>query len=148
MLAVADVRKAGFTLLESIVVLLITCSTIGMGLVNFRGAHSEQQEKIFFKRFEMGWQEMERLAMYEGCQGSVIFIKDDHSVMFHWQHGRERHSKYLDLPPNLEPYTDRTIRIGRDGIVAPTTVILQENGQNKYRLAAQLGWGVYEITRV
>lgn len=55
MLAVVDVRKAGFTLLESIVVLLITCSTIGMGLVNFRGAHSEQQEKIFFKRFEMGW---------------------------------------------------------------------------------------------
>lgn len=54
MLAAVDVRKAGFTLLESVIVLLITCAAVGIGLVSFRGAHSEQQEKIFFKRFDTG----------------------------------------------------------------------------------------------
>jgi type II secretory pathway pseudopilin PulG len=139
-------RKA-FSLLETIIVLVITSGTILMGYTGFKDAQSSNTEKIFFRRFEMNWKDMQRLTAYDGYKATVTFQKNTHEVIFLCYRYGKKISKHLEMPDGLGPVNDRTINIGKNETVTPINVMLESNGQIKYKLSAQMGWGVYEITR-
>lgn len=112
----------------------------------FKGAQSANNEKIFFRRFEMSWKDTQRLTAYDGYKATVTFQKNLHEVIFLCYRNGHKISKHLELPKGLEPVYDRTINIGKNGTVTPINVMLESNGKIKYKLSAQMGWGVYEIT--
>lgn len=138
--------KKAFSLLETLIVLLITSGTILTGYGGFKGAQSANNEKIFFRRFEMSWKDTQRLTAYDGYKATVTFQKNLHEVIFLCYRNGHKISKHLELPEGLEPVYDRTINIGKNGTVTPINVMLESNGKIKYKLSAQMGWGVYEIT--
>jgi prepilin-type N-terminal cleavage/methylation domain-containing protein len=146
-LLTSNALKSAFTLFEMLIVLLITSITIMIGYAGFKNAQSANNEKTFFKRFDMNWKDMQRLTAYDGYKATVTFYKKGHEVIFLCYKSGSKVAKYLEMPDDLEPVTDRTINIGKNGLVKPISVVLASHGKNKYKLSAQLGWGVYEITR-
>lgn len=103
-------------------------------------------KKYFLEDFEMSWKDTQRLTAYDGYKATVTFQKNLHEVIFLCYRNGHKISKHLELPEGLEPVYDRTINIGKNGTVTPINVMLESNGKIKYKLSAQMGWGVYEIT--
>lgn len=141
------VNKKGFTLFETMLVLMITSGLICLGYTNVKSLKSSNDEKIFLQRFEMNWKNMYRLTNYNGYRGSITFRRDAHEVIFLCQRYGKQWARHITFPESLSIANDKDFIIGKNGAVSPNKVVFRNNGKEKYEITAQMGWGVYELKR-
>ena len=141
-------KKRAFTLVETMVVLVIFSSSLLIGLFNIKKSHSYQNEAYFFKQFDESWQYCKYLSNFKRCYTTIKFHKAENNISFDSNGRYFRWKKVLRLPADLKPFYDYSVIMDIDGYTKPQTIYFTQNNKNKYKLSVQLGWGIYELTKL
>lgn len=126
-----------FTLLESLLVLLITAMIVTALSPQMIKSRQRAVENEFFQRVETEWSKTTTRARENG-ESCRITIQNRRMYF------GERSS--IALPKTLTPTYFGSVYIHDDGFVSPQTEIFQSNiDQRIYRLKIQMGWGGFRI---
>ena len=127
-------KKDGFTLIESCLVLLIAAMVIAIGIFPQKQTVDRHQEKIFYEELKNGFSYVAMKASVKGTPGQISFmviVKLPETIRF-------------DEPKNV------VCGISDKGSLTPATVRFSSSlTKTSYRLTLQLGFGAqYRITPV
>ncbi|MEJ6400435.1 competence type IV pilus minor pilin ComGD [Nicoliella lavandulae] len=136
--------KGGFTVLESLIVLVITSLVIGLGMISInRATVARVQERIFWQSLKRQWQFNERYAVENKTTVNVTFLK--HQVQFQYPEQPERNYEF-NYPKSVAKSSERDlITIKSNGYISPKTIYWTVNNGQIIKQTFQLGWGIYRI---
>ncbi|MBW1605765.1 type II secretion system protein [Lactobacillus sp. Sy-1] len=137
--------RSAFTVLESLIVLVIAGLVLAMGVFAVRSYNvGRVQERYFWQSFQKHWQFSERFAVENNSEVTVTFFT--RSVQFIY-HDHDYQAAQINYPKGLLAVQNKsTVRIRKAGHVSPKTVYFKsDNYQKTIKQTFQLGWGVYRI---
>ncbi|GAK48012.1 hypothetical protein LOSG293_170140 [Secundilactobacillus oryzae JCM 18671] len=137
--------RAGFTLIEMVVVLGLTCLLLGIG--TFGARHIAQRttkiEAAFFSELKENWQ----VAQFKARQANeplLIKMGKEQSVLFQCRDWHQR----IKVPTTLALARNYELKMTTKGNVRPMTIIWYSDvGPAEYRQTVQMGWGIYRVDR-
>ena len=141
--------KDGFTILESLVVLILVVMSLGLGLFVKDTFHPESIDRIYFwQRFRSRFDLLESISEKDNIP-TLITFPNSKKVIF----GVKRRRLVLKIPKGLE-ISRRTmvrqpmIRINRAGSIRPQTVYWSdERHHQNIKQVFELSWGVYRLEK-
>ena len=134
--------KTGFTLVETMVVLLISALILGLSLWMVNGLNLDHlRDAFFWRRFQSQFDLCENTARRHHSPTTVVF-RPHNQVTF--INDRLR-SPNLELPRTLSPAKTYTVMIRANGHVNPQSLIWLVNGRPRLIQKFQLGWGMYNL---
>ncbi|WP_152639015.1 type II secretion system protein [Lentilactobacillus curieae] len=138
--------KSGFTVVESIIGLLIAAMILGLTVTMISGIRQNRiQEKAFFDEYERCFRKAQNssLLMHRKTQ---ITVEDGHLKFI--DYGDEARNFTLNVPETIHLANSKTIYITDAGFVSPQTIQwLNQDGNVKYKQKIQLGWGGFVVEK-
>lgn len=141
-------KRSGFTLIETLLVLIITAMILSLG---FFASRFDQLSVLKHRQFWAEFQSNFILAESE-AQGvdhiQIAIVSNDHLVKF-IRLGKHKQTKILKIPHGLNPYRNSTITIAQGGYIKPTTFTWYDHSlHEQIEQTFQLGWGVYRLREI
>lgn len=141
-------RRTGFTLLETLLVLLITSFVVAVlifGVNCFR--NYSNNENRFFSTLGEAWNATILMTKEKQLETNVYFYPHD-AVIFVSQGKDQKVVRRIKEPNSLSVVSYHDVKIGKDGYVKPQTIkwYSEKNKQMIYQ-KIQLGWGIYHLEK-
>lgn len=140
-------KRAGFTLIESVIVLGLVALILSFGTVYSRRVAQVNAERAFWQSLKQNWQ-MSRAQVRAGKSGAVRIFYVQNGIRFKSidiQSGA-RHVAQVPLPRTIRVQNFREIKMDTTGYVAPCTQrFVSSLTHQTYAMKIQLGWGGYHI---
>ncbi|MCF6515830.1 hypothetical protein GSH19_06685 [Lactobacillus sp. S2-2] len=138
-------NKNGFSILESLIVLIIFCFFSGLFFIGLNLLRMNQKYDYFWNNFHSVWQYEIMISKKHKCETNVYFFTDE-KIIFKNFYNKKMHTKTIKLSSDLVPTKYDTVRISENGFVSPKTIMWSSKNKKKnIRQTFQLGWGVYKI---
>lgn len=138
-------NKKGFSIFESLVVLIIFCFFSFLFIFGISVLKANQKYDQFWGNFNSVWQYELMISKKYQCETNVYFFTDE-KIIFKNYYNKKMHTKAVKLYGDLAPIKYDTIKINETGFVSPKTILwYSKNKKKTIRQAFQLGWGVYKI---
>jgi competence protein ComGD len=137
-------KKDGFTLVENVMVMIITTIVLlfTLGIFNcIDKTRDSRLEKEFWQQFQRCWDDNLAYAKITKLDTFVVTIKN--KVKF----GNFKTSRSLNIPESISPPKRLDIHINSDGYVSPQTVYWKLKSGGTYVQTIQLGWGIYHLKK-
>ena len=138
-----EVRR-GFTMIESLIVLVITILTLGLGLFIKDSFQTEPLDQIYFwRQFQSRFDLLESISEKQRRLTSISFLTPKRVVF-----SIKNKDILLKVPQGL--WVKRTpfiIRIGRNGNVKPQRIQWGNSQGRTINQIFELGWGVYRVEK-
>lgn len=137
-------KKHGFTLVETLVVLIITTSVMffTLEIVNSLKQQSHYYvERDFWQQFQRCWDDN---LIYARKNKQDTFVE---TVQNRVKFGSFRKMRSLTIPSSIIPPKRLDIHINSNGYVAPQTVYWKLRSGGVYVQTIQLGWGIYHLKK-
>lgn len=139
--------KDGFTMLESLVVLILTVMSLGLGLFVKDTFHPESIDQMYFwQQFRSRFDLLESISERKNIPTLITFPNSKKVVFL-----VKRHNLVLKIPQGLEisrqtMVRQPVIRINRQGNIRPQTVYWSdERHHQSIKQIFELSWGVYRL---
>ena len=146
-------KKAGFTLIESCLVLLIAAMVIAIGIFPQKQTVERYQETIFYEELKNGFSYVAMKASVKGTPGQISFMVDEpQRIVFSCGQMSKSQRIIVKLPETIRFDEPKNVVCGISdkGSLTPATVRFSSGlTKTSYRLTLQLGFGAqYRITPV
>lgn len=135
-------NSAGFTLIETVVVLSITLLIVGFGMLKFHASRQIQTERTFISA---------TLALVERAKSQatrrevMVIISFDRRFVW-YREGAKTPVAKIGIPQTLRLIQGRRIILAGSRMVTPTSLVFVSTRRIEYTLKPQLGWGVIHVT--
>lgn len=141
-------HRKGFTMVETVVVLVISALLLSLSLVIFHSLNVNQyQNKFFWKEFKSDFELYENLAKVRHTGVIITFNSSRNRITFMGVNSKI-HSKIIKEPKDLSTKKSYRVTITDDGYVNPSRVVWLVNGRPNLNQNFQLGWGVYTFEKI
>ncbi|QEA32236.1 prepilin-type N-terminal cleavage/methylation domain-containing protein [Secundilactobacillus malefermentans] len=138
-------ERAGFTLIEMVVVLGITTLFLMIGTFGSRmiAGRTTKIEESFFVNLRDEWQSAQFKAK-ASQQPLIIRIGDNRTVSFTCDGKKD----VIKIPTTLSLHSTYLLKMNSNGNISPTTIDWYSTvGPASYRQTVQMGWGLYRVNR-
>lgn len=132
-------KPQSFTLIEQLLVLLITASIIFLGAVQFQSVKATFVENHFIQAFEARYLYTQKMALLTGEDTSIYVLEKDKQILFYTQSRKS----YLAIPVsiNTEKYPLIFVFKGYSGRGGYLTSYIFNLSANKTKLTYTLQMG-------
>lgn len=132
-----DSKKAGFTIIETTIGLMIVCSLIAISVWNLKDYQARIEERQTLQWFKGKFKDSMNYAYLN--REEVKVVVDSKYLQF--SNGKSQIKR--NLPKTLKLNSGHQVfRISRSGETAPRTVIFESTlTHSKYEYTIQMGWG-------
>lgn len=132
-------KPQSFTLIEQLLVLLITASIIFLGVVQFQSVKATFVENHFIQAFEARYLYTQKMALLTGEDTSIYVLKKDKQILFYTQSRKS----YLDIPVsiNTEKYPSILVFKGYSGRGGSLTSYIFKLSASKMKITYTLQMG-------
>lgn len=135
-------KRAGFTLLESMLVLLLITISFTISWPHFTHNWDQFRQDQFFRRLKSEWQLAQSNAKDHHEATQISFLND----RIHFDNEHYHHC--LNLPKNLKVRDHTDLTMHADGYVRPCTwEFCSELDHHVYYMRVQMAWGGYRIEK-
>ncbi|MHA8137964.1 competence type IV pilus minor pilin ComGD [Lactobacillaceae bacterium Scapto_B20] len=135
--------KTAFTLLESLIVLMITVIIFSLGMVGFNSRSTNHlQLKMFWQAFQRQWKHAEQYAVAYQSNVRVIFL-ERHLQFIYDEPLQNQRINYPSGLQNANQHDSLLIKAG--GHISPKTIYWRWDDSKTIKQTFQLGWGIYRI---
>ncbi|WP_048000070.1 type II secretion system protein [Lactiplantibacillus herbarum] len=143
------VRRAGFTLIETVTVLAITASLLLITVHRFPTRQRQRNDEIaFWQQLQTLWQRQTLTASVTG-QPQVVSFRGTEVVTWAGKRGQPAPSQqwHLRLPKTLVTQRGRDVQIQKNGHPELAVIIFKSQLQPKQpiKMNVLMGWGAYRI---
>lgn len=140
-------KQAGFTLFETLIVLIITSVVIFLSVQVQTIQTANYELRFFMKEFTSEIEHAQNAAVITG-KGFVVErkIQDEQVIYSFTQEGSP--SATIEQPPSVTGPKINSFWIkGQSGYIQPATLIFY-NADIQMRLSFQFGWGRFEVEEI
>lgn len=137
-------KRSGFTLLEMLLVMLITVTSLLGSWPQIRRTMARNEERQFWRTFRQAWQTAQIRAKVRNAATYVVYRHDQNPsvIIFSWSGGCER----IIIPKTLAVRKFDDIEMKTSGYVSPKTEeFISSLDGTIYRMRIQLAWGSYHV---
>ena len=135
-------KKGGFTLIESIIVLGLVALSFTICWPHFSYNWDQFRQEQFFRRLKTEWQLAQTNARTNHSKTRISF--SDNCIYFDSQ----RYHHHLKMPPKLKLRDHMNVTMHADGYVHPCTwEFCSELDRHVYYMRIQMAWGGYRIEK-
>lgn len=135
----------GFTLLESILVLIIWSTVCCLGFYFTHNNQNRRIEKNFWQEFDQSWMEAKSRANFDRKGTIITFEKKRKQINFVAVGTDKLCQRTIKLPHEWSMPNDDQFSMRYDGYMSPASCVLFGNKGSKYNITVQLGWGEYHV---
>lgn len=139
-------KKDAFTMLEAIIILILTAIIITFSFPNLTRSRQVVVEHEFWNDFRQSWQAAQVRSKTKHIETMVTFDPVSYQIEFDWREQRKLVKDKLDIPETILVRKFDDFKIHENGYTKPRTQEFQSsiNGR-KYLMRIQLAWGGYRI---
>lgn len=140
--------RKGFTMIETMVVLVISALLLSLSLFVYRGLSvNRYQNRFFWREFKSDFELYENLAKVRHTGVNIIFSPSSKQITFLGLNSKI-YRKVIKEPKDLSTKRSYRVTITNDGYVNPSRVVWLVNGRPRLNQNFQLGWGVYNFEKI
>lgn len=139
-------KKEAFTMLETIIVLILTVIIITFSFPNLMRSRQVAAEHEFWNNFRQSWQAAQVRSKTKHTETMVTFDPVNYQIEFDWREQRKLVKDKLDIPETILVKKFADFKMHENGYTKPRTQEFQSsiNGRT-YLMRIQLAWGGYRI---
>lgn len=137
-------KKAGFTLVEMIVVLFLTALIFSLSVPASFAGLNEWQHRRFWNEMKQEWQLAQVRSQQQHQLTEINYDNVNHEIIFQFHNRRDR----VVLPKNLKVQKSYECRMLSTGYVKPGTwIFIDQQHQQEIRMIIQMAGGGYRIEK-
>ncbi|MFD1472951.1 competence type IV pilus minor pilin ComGD [Companilactobacillus mishanensis] len=136
MILIQRQKSRGFTLVETVLTLFITCLLITIGTLQVKDYQQKTEEAMFFRRFEDDWQNILNSSFLTNKRCYVDF--SEAKVIFSF----DNRTTTIEVPETLKG-NSKHLEVHKSGETSPKTIYFDStNSKRRYKYTVQMDWGV------
>lgn len=136
--------RPAFTLLETVIGLVIVCSTIMISVYNLKDYQAHIEERQAIEWFKNSFKSTFNYCYLNHKTANVYLMQNQNRIKFDIQKDNQNksHNKELKLPRGLKIDNQKKYIIGVNGQGGPAVITFHSTLTNKiYSYTVQMGWG-------
>ncbi|MBB1062633.1 type II secretion system protein [Limosilactobacillus fastidiosus] len=139
-------KRCGFTILETIIVLVLTALIVTFSFPSLSRSRQVVAEHEFWNDFRQEWQAAQVRSKTRHIETAVTFDSSSYQIEFAWLEHYQPVKKRLTVPETLLVRKFDDFEMHENGYTKPRTQEFQSsiNGTT-YLMRIQLAWGGYRI---
>lgn len=139
-------KKQAFTLLEVLIVLILTALIVSFSFPNLTRSRQVIAEHEFWDDFRQAWQAAQVRSKTKHVETTVTFDPESYRIEFCWREQQQLVSDRLDVPETLLVKKFDSFKMHENGYTKPRTEEFQSSINGRvYLMRIQLAWGGYRI---
>ena len=139
-------KKEAFTMLETIIVLILSVVIITFSFPNLMRSRQVVAEHEFWNDFRQSWQAAQVRSKTKHIETMVTFDPVSYQIEFDWRDQQKLVKGKLDIPETILVRKFDDFKMHENGYTKPRTQYFQSSiNWRRYLMRIQLAWGGYRI---